>query len=78
MTHPTADLYGLPLTGQWIKSSYSNGNGSDCVQLMKLPGGVALGDSKAPERAPLRYPTADMASFLAAAKAGEFDHLLED
>jgi hypothetical protein len=45
---------------------------------MKIRGGVAVGDSKAPERAPLRYTRTELAAFLRAAKDGEFDHLLDD
>ncbi|RKN12100.1 DUF397 domain-containing protein [Streptomyces radicis] len=72
-----ADLYTATLDGEWIKSSYSNGNGNDCVRLMKIDGGVALDDSKSPHREPLRYTTAELDAFIRAAKAGEFDHLVE-
>ncbi|KRV46660.1 regulator [Wenjunlia vitaminophila] len=76
MKHEKEELYLAPLNGQWIKSAHSAGNGGDCVQLMAIDGGVALGDSKSPEREPLRYTHAELAAFLHAAKAGEFDHLV--
>ncbi|MFB4194180.1 DUF397 domain-containing protein [Streptomyces carpaticus] len=67
----------VPLSGEWVKSSLSSPNTDTCVRLMKIDGGVALDDSKRPDLAPLRYTRAELAAFLHAAKAGEFDHLLE-
>lgn len=72
------DLYAAPLDGEWVKSSYSTTNGDVCVRLMKIRGGIALGDSKAPEREPLRYTSVELRAFLRGAKAGEFDDLLVD
>ncbi|GAA2041757.1 MULTISPECIES: DUF397 domain-containing protein [Streptomyces] len=77
MTHPKSELYAAPLSGEWIKSSLSSPNADACVRLMKIDGGVAVDDSKRPDLAPLRYTRAELAAFLQAAKAGEFDHLLE-
>lgn len=38
----------------WLKSSYSNGDGGDCVEVAaNLPGLVPVRDSKAPHRATL-------------------------
>ncbi|WP_049566747.1 DUF397 domain-containing protein [Streptomyces sp. SBT349] len=71
-------LYTAPLNGEWIKSSYSNGSGDDCVRLMRIHGGVALDDSKSPHREPLRYTPTELAAFIQAAKAGEFDHLIDN
>ncbi|MGW7295941.1 DUF397 domain-containing protein [Streptomyces xiamenensis] len=62
-----------PLDGEWVKSSHSAGHGNACVQLMTMPGGVALGDSKRPDLAPLRCTRTEPAAFLRAAKAGAFD-----
>ncbi|GAB2871257.1 DUF397 domain-containing protein [Streptomyces mayteni] len=64
MKHPRNDLYSAPLNGRWMKSSYSNGSGSDCVQLMRIAGGVAIGDSKCPEAEPLRCTDAELRSLL--------------
>ncbi|MFF2373625.1 DUF397 domain-containing protein [Streptomyces xiamenensis] len=73
MGRQKSDLDRAPLDGEWVKSSRSAGNGNACVQLMALPGGVALGDSKRPDLAPLRCTRTELAVFLRAAKAGLFD-----
>ncbi|MGW3293545.1 DUF397 domain-containing protein [Streptomyces xiamenensis] len=78
MTDPKAELYEAGLGGEWIKSSLSSPNSDACVRLMKIDGGVAMDDSKRPDLAPLRYTRTELAAFLQAAKAGEFDHLLDD
>jgi hypothetical protein len=78
MKHEKANLYTAPLDGQWIKSSFSNANGDDCVRLMRIEGGFAMDDSKSPEREPLRYTPSEILAFIRAAKAGEFDHLMDD
>lgn len=70
-------LHTAPLDGEWRKSSYSSGNGAACIRLMVTDSGVAVDDSERPDLAPLRYTRAELAAFLQAAKAGEFDHLLE-
>ncbi|ONK14736.1 DUF397 domain-containing protein [Streptomyces sp. MP131-18] len=72
------DLYSAPLDGEWIKSSHSTTNGDACVRLMKITGGVAVDDSKSPHREPLRYTPTELTAFIQAAKAGEFDHLIDD
>ncbi|WP_063726120.1 DUF397 domain-containing protein, partial [Streptomyces monomycini] len=53
--HDKDDLYALDLSGAtWRKSPFSNG-GEHCVEVTDLPGGgIALRDSKNPDRAPLR------------------------
>ncbi|MGW3569951.1 DUF397 domain-containing protein [Streptomyces sp. NPDC000941] len=43
-----------------------------------LAGGVAIGDSKRPDRPELRYIPSEFAAFNQGVKAGEFDHLLSD
>lgn len=70
-------LYTAPLDGEWQKSSLSDNSGDLCIRLMKIDGGIALGDSKRPDLPPLRYTPAELQAFLHAAKAGEFDHLLD-
>ncbi|WP_189161707.1 DUF397 domain-containing protein, partial [Sphaerisporangium melleum] len=32
----------------WRKSSYTSGNGGNCVEIAPLPGGMAVRDSKRP------------------------------
>ncbi|MEU0812486.1 DUF397 domain-containing protein [Streptomyces sp. NPDC005970] len=71
-------LYATPLNAEWQKASFSNGSGENCVQLMGISGGVAIGDSKRPDRPELRYTPSEFAAFIQGVKAGEFDHLLND
>lgn len=77
MNEEKVNLYAALLDGQWVKSSFSAGDASDCVRLMKIDGGVAIGDSKSPGREPLRYTPSELRAFLLAAKAGEFDAILD-
>ena len=59
----------------WRKSRVSNPRG-DCVELAKLAGGdVAVRNSRDPHGPALVYTPAEIAAFLAGAKAGEFDDL---
>ena len=59
---------------QWRKASASSSNGT-CVELAPVPEGVAVRDSKDPLGPVLRFTREELASFLAGAKAGEFDDL---
>ncbi|KOU15758.1 MULTISPECIES: DUF397 domain-containing protein [Streptomyces] len=61
-----ADVNGL----SWRKSSYSNGEGGDCVEVSDdLPGLVPVRDSKQAATGPvLVFPAASWASFIAAVK----------
>lgn len=62
-----ADLSDL----DWFKSSASAlGN---CVEVARLPGGVALRDSKDRAKAAHVYTRTEWEAFLAGAKKGEFD-----
>jgi hypothetical protein len=71
-----SELYEADLThAVWIKASASNQNGA-CVELAALADGVAMRDSKDPNRPALRYTREELAAFIAGAKAGEFDHLV--
>ncbi len=55
----------------WYKSSYSGGNGGDCVEVASgLPGLVAVRDSKNPEGGTLSFPPGIWQAFLADIKAG--------
>jgi hypothetical protein len=50
----------------WRKSSYSNGNGGQCVEVARnRPGTVAVRDSKNPHAAALAFPPAAWRVFLA-------------
>ncbi|BCJ41389.1 hypothetical protein GCM10010168_56120 [Actinoplanes ianthinogenes] len=63
------------LTGAvWHKSTWSGGNGGDCVEVAtNLPGIVALRDTKDPAGATLVFTRAEWDAFLAGVRAGEFD-----
>jgi hypothetical protein len=60
----------------WQKSQHSNPNGA-CVEVALLPdGGIAVRNSRFPTGPALVYTRAEIAAFLAGAKAGEFDHVV--
>jgi hypothetical protein len=64
----------VDLTGaEWRKSSYSSGNGGQCVQVARnLPGIVAVRDSK-DQDGPALVLTADQwRAFVLGARAGQF------
>ncbi|MFH9422793.1 DUF397 domain-containing protein [Streptomyces sp. NPDC017529] len=55
---------------RWRKSSYSNANGGNCVEIAEnFPGTVPVRDSKTPHGPILTLPTASWAAFIAALKA---------
>lgn len=68
----------LPATAfanaRWQKSSRSDPQ-PNCVELAEVAGIIGVRDSKRPEHAILQFNKSEMAAFIAAAKAGEFDHL---
>ncbi|GAA2811983.1 DUF397 domain-containing protein [Crossiella cryophila] len=49
---------------RWRKSSYSSGNGENCVEVAGFPDGVAVRDSKNPEGAGLLFSRGAFAGFL--------------
>ena len=58
----------------WRKSSYSGGNGGDCVEVAMLSDhSRAVRDSKDPEGPKLVFAPATWQTFTAAVKAGAFD-----
>jgi hypothetical protein len=62
---------------RWLKSQHSNPNGA-CVELAVLPGGeIAMRNSRFPVGPVLLYTRAEITAFLAGAKDGEFDHMLD-
>ncbi|MES4905723.1 MULTISPECIES: DUF397 domain-containing protein [unclassified Streptomyces] len=60
----------------WVKSSYSNGNGGQCVEfapgIVTAAGVVPVRDSKHPAGPALVFSAAAWGSFTAAVRAGEF------
>ncbi|QKV93210.1 DUF397 domain-containing protein [Streptomyces sp. NA02950] len=59
----------------WRKSSYSTqGDGSSCVEIASIPGGVALRESDDPDIVLATTP-ARLRALLDAVKTGAFDHL---
>jgi len=65
----------MDLSGaMWRKSSYSSGNGGQCVEVARnLPGVVALRDSKNPQGPALVLTAEQRRAFLSGARDGEFD-----
>ncbi|MEV5778049.1 DUF397 domain-containing protein [Streptomyces antimycoticus] len=54
----------------WRKSSYSNGDGGDCVEIAdNLPGLVPVRDSKNPDGPAILFPAGSWGAFIASLKA---------
>ncbi|EME99109.1 DUF397 domain-containing protein [Streptomyces mobaraensis NBRC 13819 = DSM 40847] len=52
-------------TTEWRTSSYTNGDGGNCVEVAdQVPGAIRVRDSKAPERALIRFPRVSWAAFV--------------
>ncbi|MFB7909535.1 DUF397 domain-containing protein [Kitasatospora sp. NPDC056076] len=57
----------------WRKSTYSNGDGGQCVEVAhNYSGIVPVRDSKDPEGPSLLFPTDAWAAFVSGIKAGDF------
>jgi hypothetical protein len=63
-----------PTNLRWRRSTYS-GPANNCVELADAGEAVLMRDSKHPEAGHLAFDRAELAAFVAAAKAGELDHL---
>ena len=60
-------------TASWRKSSYSNGDGGDCVEVAHgLPGVVPVRDSKDPLGPALVFASEAWTAFVAGVKDGRF------
>ena len=58
----------------WRKSTYSGGNGGNCVEVARdLPGIVAVRDSKHRQGPVLTFTPAEWQEFTAGVRGGEFD-----
>jgi Domain of unknown function (DUF397) len=67
-THGNPNLTGA----QWRKSSYSNGNGGDCVEVGHLAAHRAVRDSKDPTGTALTFTATEWDAFTAGVRAGKF------
>jgi hypothetical protein len=59
----------------WRKAASSIGN-NNCVELATTPGAAHIRDSKHPQAGYLTFSPAEVDALVAAARAGELDHLL--
>lgn len=50
---------------RWRKSSYSSGNGENCVEVAFVPDAVAVRDSKNPDGAVLEFSAQAFGAFVA-------------
>lgn len=57
----------------WIKSSYSNSSGGNCVEVLLDPAAITLRDSKDPDGPTLTFTPQEWDAFLRGATDGEFD-----
>ena len=58
--------------GPWRKSSFSNPNGNQCVEVAVSTNAVALRDSKNPNGPTLVFNQAEWSAFVAGVAVGEF------
>ena len=63
----------------WAKATHSGGDNGACLYVCRddATNMVGIRDSKHPTDAPQWYTHREWEAFLAGAKAGEFDHLLD-
>lgn len=64
----------IKTTGPWRKSTFSGAQGN-CLEIAPTADGAAIRNSNRPEDGVILYTAAEIAAFLAGAKAGEFDDL---
>lgn len=61
------------LGARWRKSSYSNSQGGDCVEVAVTGAHVLVRDSKSPETGRLATAAHEWSAFLTGVRNGEFD-----
>lgn len=67
------DTPDAPASLVWRKSSYSGGDGGDCLEVADgVPGAVPVRDSKNPGGQAVAFEASAWASFVTAVKAGAF------
>ncbi|GAA2112643.1 hypothetical protein GCM10009802_10850 [Streptomyces synnematoformans] len=59
------------MAAEWRKSSYSESNGGDCVEVKRTPTAIPVRDSKDPEGPQLAFTPAAWTAFVTAVKVGE-------
>ncbi|MDQ2792241.1 MAG: DUF397 domain-containing protein [Pseudonocardiales bacterium] len=80
--YPTLDdaKYDTVVNGRYLKSTFSNGN-AGCLSFAAADGLIGFQDDKLPlaerKARTLIFNQHEMAAFIAGAKNGDFDHLLE-
>lgn len=55
----------------WFKSSYSGAGQTECIEAAFRTGGIAVRDSKEPERAVLAFSACAWEDFVAAVRRGQ-------
>jgi hypothetical protein len=60
---------------EWQKSSFSGGNGENCIEIGTQDQAVVIRESDDP-RVVLTTSPAKLAAFIQGVKAGEFDHFV--
>jgi hypothetical protein len=58
---------------RWFTSSFSGGNGENCVEVAFLPDAVAVRDTKDRAQPSHRHSPSSWADFLTAVRTGEFN-----
>ncbi|MEU8703632.1 DUF397 domain-containing protein [Streptomyces sp. NPDC048565] len=67
----TPDFRSAPGAVDWRKSSYSNGQGGDCVEVADgFPGGLPVRDSKVPDGPMLVFGADAWSAFIGGVGAG--------
>ena len=61
------------LTAIWRKSTYSGGNGGNCVEVANIPRTIAIRDSKNPEGSTLTVSSEDWRAFTDSVKARRYN-----
>lgn len=80
--YPSLDdvTYTAVVNGRFVKSTFSNGN-AGCLSFTVAGGLIGFQDDKLPpverKARTLVFDQHEMAAFIAGAKNGEFDHLLD-
>ncbi|MTE19905.1 DUF397 domain-containing protein [Streptomyces sp. TRM43335] len=66
----------MPDSTTWTKSSFSEGEGANCVEVTRDGDRVLIRESDRPDEIVVTTP-AKLDAFLKGVKAGEFDHFVD-